>query len=87
MYRLGVMYLGALGIRLLRGLPDWSGWGILDGVCRGEVTVEMVVEDMLETLAGEGNLVGLVILLGLLRATGLTILACMALAGDIELER
>ena len=64
-----------------------SGWGILDGVCRGEVAVEMVVEDMFEWMAGDGSFVGLVILLGLLRATGLTILACMAFAGDIELER
>jgi len=56
-------------------------------VCLGEVAVEMVVDDMFEMLAGDGSFVGLVILLGLLRATGFTILACMAFAGDIELER
>ena len=57
------MYLGALGIRLFRGLFD-SGWGILDGVCLGDVAVEMVVEEIFEMLAGEGNfVVGFVILL------------------------
>ena len=62
-YRLGVMYRGALGIRLFRGLFD-SGWGILDGVCLGDVAVEMVVEEIFEMLAGEGNfVVGFVILL------------------------
>lgn len=44
LFRLGVMYLGALGIRLFLGLGV-SGCGILDGVVLAEVDM---VEDMLD---------------------------------------
>ena len=43
-FRLGVIYLGALGIRLFLGLGV-SGWGILDGVVLTEVDR---VEDMFD---------------------------------------
>ena len=45
-FRLGVIYLGALGIRLFLGLGV-SGWGILDGVVLTE-PVDRAVEDMFD---------------------------------------
>ena len=51
---LGVLYLGALGIRLFLGLAE-SGWGILDGVqCLGLELADDIVVDTFEDM---GNLV------------------------------
>ena len=46
LYLLGVMYRGALGMRLFLGLGV-SGWGIFDGVVRGDVDtpVDKVIID------------------------------------------
>ena len=56
LYLLGVMYRGALGIRLFRGLGV-SGCGIFDGVVRGDVDTPVdTVDDTFDPLAGEvGN--------------------------------
>ena len=50
LYLLGVMYRGALGIRLFRGLGV-SGCGIFDGVVRGDVDTPVeTVDDTFDPL-------------------------------------